>query len=257
MFETEGAARSDRQNRVLAGYLASVAGFVNAAGFLTIGAFTSHVTGNVGRLVDDLVLGRPEAALLAGLLVVAFFSGAFVSSMALESGLLVRRSSISAFLLLVEAAVLLAFVGFVRGLHPSSPRSLDGAAGLLCLAMGLQNSLVTRLSGAVVRTTHLTGIVTDLGIEAARWFRFWRTRLADHGGIRLTVSSALSERPAVAKTALLSTILLSFVGGATAGAFAVGRMRQDAMLIPAVALLVGAAFAVPGSRSLNQPGTRR
>jgi uncharacterized membrane protein YoaK (UPF0700 family) len=43
-------------------------------------------------------------------------------------------------------------------------------AGLLLFAMGAQNSLVTRVSQSVVRTTHLTGIFTDLGIELSKMF---------------------------------------------------------------------------------------
>ena len=38
--------------------------------------------------------------------------------------------------------------------------------------MGLQNALVTRVSGAVVRTTHMTGVLTDIGIELVR-MRAW------------------------------------------------------------------------------------
>ena len=36
--------------------------------------------------------------------------------------------------------------------------------------MGLQNSFVTKISIAVVRTTHLTGLFTDLGIDASQLF---------------------------------------------------------------------------------------
>lgn len=49
MFRHEGANRSHHHNQLLAGYLAMIAGFVNSAGFILIGSFTSHVTGNVGR----------------------------------------------------------------------------------------------------------------------------------------------------------------------------------------------------------------
>ncbi len=54
MFRHEGAERSHRHNQWLAGYLALIAGFVNSAGFILIGSFTSHVTGNGGRFADDL-----------------------------------------------------------------------------------------------------------------------------------------------------------------------------------------------------------
>lgn len=257
MFQTEGTARSDAQNRVLAGYLAAVAGFVNAAGFVLIGAFTSHVTGNVGRFADDLVLGHPEAAGLAAVLVVAFFAGAFAASMLIESARVVRRSTVSGLLLGAEAVLLVIFMEVVRRVPLDGPRAIDAAAAIPCFAMGIQNSLVTRLSGAVVRTTHLTGVLTDLGIEAARWFRYGRGRLAERQGVRLTFSELPCERPHAAKTALLATILLSFTLGAGAGALAATWLRQDAMIVPAVALLAGAAFAILSAGPLDQPGTRR
>ncbi len=40
----------------------------------------------------------------------------------------------------------------------------------LLFAMGLQNSFVTKISNAVVRTTHLTGLFTDLGIDISLMF---------------------------------------------------------------------------------------
>jgi uncharacterized membrane protein YoaK (UPF0700 family) len=243
MFQTEGAARSDAQNRVLAGYLSGVAGFVNSSGFLLLGTFTSHVTGNVGRLADDVALGDGSAAVLAAALVLAFFLGAFAASLVIEGGWVVRRSSASGLLLLAEAGLLLGFVAVVRVVAPTSPRGLDGAAALLCFAMGLQNSLVTRLSGAVVRTTHLTGVVTDLGIEAARWVRALRHRAGDG--------------PAFAKTALLLTICASFVLGAGAGALSTLYLRELAMVVPALALVGGAGLAIRSVGGLDLPGARR
>ena len=66
--------------------------------------------------------------------------------------------------------------------------------------MGMQNSLVTRLSGAVVRTTHLTGVVTDLGIEAARWYRWHRAKL--RALPTLLPSRSTPDRPEPSLTAL-------------------------------------------------------
>ena len=62
MFTHEGPGRPDRLNQKLAGYLAFVGGYVNSAGFILIGTFTSHVTGNVGRLANDLVVAHEARA---------------------------------------------------------------------------------------------------------------------------------------------------------------------------------------------------
>jgi uncharacterized membrane protein YoaK (UPF0700 family) len=40
---------------------------------------------------------------------------------------------------------------------------------LLCFIMGLQNAVITKISKAEIRTTHITGLVTDIGIELGKW----------------------------------------------------------------------------------------
>ena len=257
MFHHEGQHRTDRHNQLLAGYLAFVAGLVNSSGFILIGTFTSHVTGNVGRMADNLALGHGEAALLAATMIGAFFLGAFVASMALESNVLGARPHMYGVLLFGEASLLGAFFLLSRHIDGSSPRTLDSVALLLCTAMGLQNSLVTRLSGAVVRTTHLTGVVTDLGIEAARWFRFWRARLGDQTQLRLTLGDNLPQPPRSPKAFLLLTILLAFVAGSAIGAVLAMGVRQAAILVPAVLLVGGGLYSILGGPDLVEEGSRK
>jgi uncharacterized membrane protein YoaK (UPF0700 family) len=52
---------------------------------------------------------------------------------------------------------------------------------LLCFIMGLQNALITKLSKAVIRTTHVTGIITDIGIELGKLF-YWNRKCSDDNG---------------------------------------------------------------------------
>ena len=223
---------------VLAGYLAAVAGFVNSGGFVMIGSFTSHVTGSVGRMSDDVARGQLPAAASAVSLTVAFFLGAVLASLILERTGGARPAGRYGRALLLEAAVLLCFV-FIAGLaRATHPRILDAQAALLCLAMGMQNSLVTRLSGAVVRTTHLTGVVTDLGIEAARWYRWYRAQLRTRAP-----SEPLPERPPVGRISLLCAIISSFIVGAVFGASLTLRVSRWAMCIPAAAITLASAFA--------------
>lgn len=186
---------------VIAGWLAAVAGAVNSSGFLLIGIFTSHVTGNVGRLAEDAAAGDSQIVLRT-LLVLAYFA----ASVALESSLVARRGAIYASLLFAETLLL---GGFMLMSSVAAPSKWEAA--ILCAAMGLQNSLVTRLSGAIVRTTHRTGVVTDLGIEAARWFRAWRGWLRDRTGIRLVAGDGTPMTPS------------AFVLGSIAGAWIAGR----------------------------------
>lgn len=220
----------------LAAYLAATAGYVNSGGYVMIGSFTSHVTGSVGRFANDLANGHIGAGVSAASLVLAFFLGAVLSSLVLDTPHLPvpLRYCLA---LAVETAILLGFV-FIAGLSRTRhPRLLDGMASLLCLAMGMQNGLVTRLSGAIVRTTHLTGIVTDLGIETARRLRWYVDRL---GGWR--TSEAARHRPDE-RWGLLLAITLSFIFGAVSGAMLTARVSRWAMCLPAALLAVASAFA--------------
>lgn len=256
MFKHQGSSRSDRENRRLAGYLALIGGFVNSAGFMLIGSFTSHVTGNVGRLANDLAVRDFHAAVFAATMIVAFFGGAFAASMAIESDVFRKMPYAYAFILACEGSMLLVFMLLSRLTTAEHPRLLDAEAAILCVTMGMQNSLVTRLSGAVVRTTHLTGVFTDLGIEAARWFRWWRGSLAERVHVRLAFGRARPEKPAAAKVALLGTIAGSFTTGAVAGAQIVVHLQHATMLIPSAAVFVGAIYAFFNGRTVIAPNSR-
>jgi len=115
--------------------------------------------------------------------------------------------------------------------------------------MGLQNALVSRLSGAVVRTTHLTGVVTDLGIESARWFRFWRRSLSEVTRVPLVLGRNAAERPALEKALLLGTIAASFLAGASSGAYSAVHWGHGSMLIAAAAVAICAGYALLNSRT--------
>ena len=239
MFTHEGPSRNFRKNAILAGYLALVAGFVNSGGFVLIGSFTSHVTGSMGRLSVDLSTGSVAAALSALFLVITFFAGAFSASLIIESIATTQQARGYGIALLIEAMLLTAFISVAGLSHATHPRALDAEAAILCVAMGMQNSLVTRLSGAVVRTTHLTGVVTDLAIEAARWYRWHRSRLGP-----LLLQGRGAERPLATRSILLITIILAFTIGAVMGGIVTYRASRWAMVAPAIAIFAASAYAL-------------
>ena len=105
--------------------------------------------------------------------------------------------------------------------------------------MGMQNSLVTWLSGAVVRTTHLTGVVTDLGIETAHWLRL-RIRRWRPGEL---LAADEQRPPTRARMTLLLTIATTFIVGALLGATLTALASRWAMVAPACAVWLAAAFA--------------
>ncbi len=228
MFSHEGPARNARSNSVLAGYLAFVAGFANASGLILFGAFTSHVTGNVARVSASVARGDIAGAAQAGVLVAVFLLGAVTASLLVETNLFRRTSSAYGAALLVQGGLLSAFV-------------VTDAGSLLSFAMGMQNSLVTRLSGSVVRTTHLTGVVTDLGIEIARWARWtWSRAFGDRPA---SPGRNPAARPTPTRSLLLLTIALAFTVGGILGAITAPAWGARSMAIPAVAILLAAAYA--------------
>ncbi|MCB0433364.1 MAG: DUF1275 domain-containing protein, partial [Mangrovimonas sp.] len=100
------------------------------------------------------------------LYIFSFLLGAFVSSLLIETFRENKKMNVFAFPIIIESALLI-LVAILGGKNLISPNWI---ACLLLFAMGLQNSFVTKVSNAVVRTTHLTGLFTDLGIELSHLF---------------------------------------------------------------------------------------
>jgi uncharacterized membrane protein YoaK (UPF0700 family) len=253
MFRHQGPSRSERQNTLVAAYLACVGGFVNSAGFVLIGSFTSHVTGNVGRFANELLTQQLLAAGLAFSMILAFFTGAFAASLIIEHRRFTRTPTAYGVALSCEALLLAAFTLVASARLGQTARTRDLEALLLCVAMGMQNSLVTRLSGAVVRTTHLTGVVTDLAIELARWVSFWQSAERPRRSQR--------PPPVVMKLRLHATIFGMFVLGAVLGCALAAMLGPHAFWLPMAAVVGGAAQAFVSAknaplRSSLQPSNR-
>ena len=168
------------ERNVLATLLPAIAGAVNASGFFAVGTYTSHMTGVVSRAGDELAQRHFWLASRSFVFLGCFMFGAM---MATALVLYSRRRAEPAYWrpLLLEAAILFSFAsasvgaGSHRGVHINS----FTMTSLICIGMGVQNALVTKLSGARIRTTHLTGVVTDIGIEAVKAFDRWRAASSD------------------------------------------------------------------------------
>lgn len=167
-----GAARSKHLNRQLAWSMAFIAGAVNAGGFLAVQSYTSHATGNVSRMADELALGHKAVALAALSTVLFFCLGAFSSGLLVSLGRRRRFRSHYALSLMIEAGLLLLFGLMGSRLQQMHRFFLPVTVILLSFIMGMHNSVVTIISNAEVRTTHVTGIVTDLGLELSRLIYF-------------------------------------------------------------------------------------
>lgn len=160
--------RSPLADLKLGAVLAFVAGATNAGGFLAVGQYTSHMTGILSSLTDNLVLGQ-FALVGAGIAsVLAFLLGAMSTAWIVNWGMRLRLRSAYGLPLLIEAALLLIFGLFGASMSLWHALFLPVTVVLLCYIMGLQNAVITKISQARIRTTHLTGLITDLGIELGK-----------------------------------------------------------------------------------------
>ena len=163
-----GRVRTRRANWQLAGILAFVAGAANAGGYLAVGRYTSHMSGVVSSLADNLPLGS-WTVLLAGLsALVPFLAGAGCTAILVNWARRRRMRSEYALSLLLEACLLLTFGAVGRPLEGRSHFAVPCIVALLSFTMGLQNAVITKVSHAEIRTTHVTGMATDIGIELGK-----------------------------------------------------------------------------------------
>ncbi len=236
-----GRDRTRTANRQLGGVLAFVAGAVNAGGFLAVARYTSHMSGIISGIADDLALGSIGLA-LAGLVALgAFVSGAACTSLLINWGRHRQLQGKYALALLLEAGLLLLFGLLGANLHDFKALLVPTTVLLLCFIMGLQNAIITKISNAEIRTTHMTGVVTDLGIELGRLLYWNGQRDAD---------DPMYVRANRDKLWIHATVLALFFSGGIVGALAFRSLGFSAT-IPLAALL--AVMALPAlARDLHR-----
>ena len=145
-------------------FLAVNAGMINVLGLMTVlHQAISHMTGNVSLLAINLVQGQWESFLYALAIITSYVLGSMYSGLILANShfRLGRRYGLP--LSLVAFFILLCWLCL-----PHWPRyALLWAA----VAMGLQNAMISHYQGAIIRTTHLSGVLTDLGLALGYYLR--------------------------------------------------------------------------------------
>ncbi|GAB3041423.1 MULTISPECIES: YoaK family protein [Oleiagrimonas] len=205
--------------------LALLAGMVNAVGYLSFDhQAVTHMTGTTTLVGVSAVEGN-HAGLIRYLgAMLAFLTGAATS------GMIVRDTSLQlgqryGVALVIESLLLFAAVPLI---HAHANAGLWVAAA----ACGLQNAMVTTFSGAVVRTTHVTGILTDLGLLIGHRLR----------------GLAIDNR----RLRLYLLLFGGFLSGGFVGAYAFGFWRERTLFLPAVlAALIGFGYILHRRRSLR------
>ena len=220
--------RSQQANTRLGAVLAFVAGATNAGGFLAVGTYTSHMTGVVSALADQLVLGNLVLAAAALGALLAFLLGAMTTAWLVNWGLREQLTSAYGLPLLFESVLLLIFGIFGAVISLWSQFFVPLTVVLLCFIMGLQNAVISKISKSEIRTTHVTGLVTDLGIELGKLLYINRSQ-------RSTAEPVRANHP---KLRLHVILISSFFIGALSGALGFKFLGYVTTVPLAIALLL-------------------
>lgn len=224
-----GKQRSHDANRHLGFALAFVAGAINAGGFLAVQQYTSHMTGIVSSMADNAALGLYDLVLDGAGGLLSFVVGAACCAVMVNSARRRGLHSEYASPLLLEAFLLMCFGALGVRLSEIAGLFVPVTVMLLCFIMGLQNAVITKLSGAEIRTTHVTGIVTDIGIELGRLFYWYTNR---------STMAALGNGE---RLCLLCMMVLCFAIGGFAGALGFKHLGYASTLPLAFGLVILAA----------------
>jgi uncharacterized membrane protein YoaK (UPF0700 family) len=229
-----GAQRSRAGNIQLGAFLSAIAGAINAGGFLAVQQYTSHMTGMVSSLADNLVLGRMHWVWAGLASILAFLFGAMLCTLMINFARKRRLCSTFAMPLALEAVLLLVFGLLGSRIDDFDEFVIPLTAALLCFMMGLQNALISKISNFEIRSTHVTGIVTDLGIELGRMVYVNRTSSDQAPPVQI-------NKP---KFRMLCLLLSSFFAGAVAGAFGFKTFGYMTTVPIALALLVTSVVSI-------------
>ncbi|SDH28103.1 YoaK family protein [Winogradskyella thalassocola] len=222
MFRHQGKSRTLIHNLQIATILSFVAGIVNVTGFLAFKQLTTNVTGHFALFIDDVANFEFWKGTIYFLYFFSFLFGSFTSSFLIEKYKENKRLNVFALPTIIEC-VILATIGilsnFVELEYP------DLIICTLLFAMGLQNSFVTKISNAVVRTTHLTGLFTDLGIDISHLF--FAKYSAHKGKLKSNIK-------------LRIYIILFFFAGGLVGGFIYSKinLKLNTLIFGAIILLI-------------------
>ena len=186
--------------------LAFIAGVVNVVGLLGFEhQAITHLTGNTSLLAEAMATLNTSAALHFGALIAAFVAGCAASGFIIQDSTLKLGRRYGLALLLVSVLLFSSVPLFQHG-------SAYGMYAAAC-ACGLQNAMASTYSGAVVRTTHVSGMFTDLGIF---------------------LGHALRRMPVDTRRLRLCLLVISgFLCGGVAGTLAFNKFGYLALLFPA------------------------
>lgn len=198
--------------------LALIAGLVNSIGLLGFKhQSVSHLSGTATLFGTGIINSSFSDVIHLGLVLLSFLFGSVISGYFIRSGSLQLGRNYSG-LLLLESLLLFGSIYFLS-------ENISFGHYLASAACGLQNALATTYSGAVIRTTHVTGIFTDLGIMLGSKLR----------------GEYFDKRKAL----LFLLIIGGFIIGGSLGAYLFSFLKFYALTVPAsICLLLALSYSI-------------
>lgn len=208
--------------------LAFNAGFVNGTTYQFGGYPVSHVTGTTTHAGMDFTNGDFDKFLINIALVVCFVFGSAITGSIMQHDSFHLGYSYGPLFVIGSFLFLLACI--CSFIFPESELYYYFAA----MACGLQNSLTTRYSGSIIRTTHMTGAATDIGLTLGRL--------------------AMGEHKEAWKLQVLVPLYCSFLVGGGVSVLAFRLFKNLTLLINVFFfLIIGLAYSLVVGTQLHIP----
>ncbi|WP_419801618.1 YoaK family protein [Mucilaginibacter sp.] len=184
--------RSLKDNLLLASSTAFVAGVTNVAGVIAFLSFTSNITGHVAMLARKIVNKEHHDVMVYTLWLLLFLIGAFTANFLTKSYSKKGNYRAHAVPVYVEIVVMLIVAIYGHNYYTETQTEREMIISAMLFSMGLQNGLVSTISGGLVKTTHLTGLFTDLGGELSEYLHTGkgeRSPIKQRLAVRFTILS--------------------------------------------------------------------
>lgn len=222
MLRNYSNSRTLGDNIRLGTLTAFTAGTINIASLLIFLSFTSNVTGHYAILAAEISQGNWTQVAVVGGWIFLFFFGGFVANMSVIN--LNRKSKYFAHALpiILEIMCLLTVGIYGQFFYEKTLQETEALVALMLFATGLQNGLTASISNFSVKTTHLTGTTTDLGILVSMF----------------TQKKFRKNPELIGRAKLLSSIMAAYVLGAIFSGLTYYNLEFRVFYVISVCLLV-------------------
>ncbi|TDB60020.1 YoaK family protein [Arundinibacter roseus] len=234
-------SRSLKDNIQLGALTAFSAGMVNVASLIIFFAFTSNVTGHYAILAEEIASGQwYQVAVVMGWIVL-FFTGNFLSNF-----IIINLNQKNAYIahslpLILEIGCLLTVGIYGQYYYQETLTETEIMVALMLFAMGLQNGLTASISNFTVKTTHLTGLTTDLAILFSMF----------------TQKKYRTNDSLVGRAKLLVSIAVSYLSGGIISGLLYGRLQFRVFYVVVFVILIILAYDYSRLRVLKLIKSRR